>query len=131
MASRKTWGLGERRCWEDFGRRKMLFNYLVKSVMSYGVYIWGLGERRELERIQLEYYRLVMRLDFCTPGYVTLKETDTRGMWVDWAIRAFKFEERILRQDTSRLTMRCLTEETVNGNTDLYSVERNFTTAFA
>lgn len=41
VAANKVWGLGERMCRDDFIRRGMLFNYLVKSVMGYGAEIWG------------------------------------------------------------------------------------------
>ena len=37
LAAKKTWGLGERKCKGDFRRKMMLFNYLVRSVMEYGV----------------------------------------------------------------------------------------------
>lgn len=40
LAANKIWGLGEKICRDDFGRRRMLFNYLVKSVMTYGAEIW-------------------------------------------------------------------------------------------
>lgn len=50
------WGLGERSCRKDFGRRWMLFRYLIKSVMEYGVEIWGWElERKELEKVMLDY----------------------------------------------------------------------------
>lgn len=39
--------LGERMCKADFDRRGMLFNYLVKSIMAYGVELWRWGERGE------------------------------------------------------------------------------------
>ena len=50
--AKKLWGLGENRCRNDFKRRKMLFNYLVKSVMAYGCELWEWKERKELEKIQ-------------------------------------------------------------------------------
>ena len=50
-AAKKTWGLGENRCKDDFKRRKMLFKYLVKTVISYGAEVWGWIERKELDRI--------------------------------------------------------------------------------
>lgn len=34
IAAKATWGLGERRCKNDFNRRKMLFEYLLKSTVS-------------------------------------------------------------------------------------------------
>lgn len=39
IAVNKVWGLGERICKGDFDRRWNLFEYLVQSVVSYGVEI--------------------------------------------------------------------------------------------
>jgi len=50
---RKVWGLGERLC-RDLIRRWMLFKYLVQSVISYGVELWG-EERTELEKIMMDF----------------------------------------------------------------------------
>lgn len=44
LAAGKVWGLGERICRNDFKRRQMLYNYLVRSVMSYSAEIWGWKE---------------------------------------------------------------------------------------
>lgn len=66
----KVWGLEERICKEDWKRRRMMFNYLVRSVMDYGTEIWGWEERKELEKIMLDYVRWVFNLDFCTPRYL-------------------------------------------------------------
>lgn len=52
----------------------MLFKYLVQSVMTYGVEIWGWEEEKELERIMMDYVRWLFRLDFCTPRYVIQTE---------------------------------------------------------
>lgn len=37
--------------------------------MSYGAEIWGQEERKELEKIVLDYVRWIYKLDFCTPKY--------------------------------------------------------------
>ena len=39
IAANSVWGLGERICRNDFGRRWKLFKYLVESVMAYGAEI--------------------------------------------------------------------------------------------
>lgn len=39
IAANGVWGLGERICRDDFLRRRMLFDHLVRSVMSYGAEI--------------------------------------------------------------------------------------------
>lgn len=56
MAARKIWSLGERICKDDFTRRWMLFTYLVQSVMSYRVEVWGWKEKESLEKM-MDYIR--------------------------------------------------------------------------
>jgi len=50
LAVEKIWGLEERICRNDF--KRMLFKYLVQSVMEYEVEIWE--EIEELEKIMLD-----------------------------------------------------------------------------
>lgn len=57
MAINKALGLGERICKDDFTKRWNLFKYLVQSIMSYGVEIWGWEEKKYLERIMLDYVK--------------------------------------------------------------------------
>lgn len=73
-ATCKVWGLGERICKDDFSRRRILYKYLVQNVTGYGVEIWGWEERKELEKIMLDYVRWVFKLDFLTPSYVIRRE---------------------------------------------------------
>lgn len=62
VAARKTWGLGEISCKEDFQRRMVLFNYLVKSVMGYGAEIWGWEARQELEKNKIGLHKMVIKV---------------------------------------------------------------------
>lgn len=66
IALNSIWGLGERICRDDFCRRRKWFKYLVQSVMTYGVEIWGWEEKKELEKIWVDYLRWMFKLDFCT-----------------------------------------------------------------
>lgn len=52
-----VWSLGKRICRDDFGRRWKLFKYLVQSVITYGVEIWGWEEKKKLEKIMIDYMR--------------------------------------------------------------------------
>ncbi|CAB0038897.1 unnamed protein product [Trichogramma brassicae] len=103
VAAKATWGLGERRCREDYRRRMLLFKYLVQSVMSYGAELWGWNERKELEKVQMDYVRWVLRLDFCTPGYIIVRETGRRKMHNDWIRRAVIFERKCADAEEGRL----------------------------
>ena len=64
MIARKVWGLEEKLCRNDFRKRWMLFKYLIQSVMTYGVELWGWEEKGELEKIMLDYLRWIFKLDF-------------------------------------------------------------------
>lgn len=118
VAAKKTWGLGEHKCKNDFKRRKMLYNYLVKSVMAYGCEIWGWEERKELEKIQLDYFRWVLKLEFSTPRYIIYREACIGKMKIEWAIRAVKFEEKISKVGEDRLIKMCWKEKLVEKATD-------------
>ncbi|XP_071580229.1 uncharacterized protein [Temnothorax nylanderi] len=124
MAVRKIWGLGERMCRGDFLRRWMLFKYLVQSVMAYGVEIWGWEEKKELEKIMMDYIRWIFAIDFCTPRYVISRELGMDKLMVGWGIRAMKYEERILEDRCGVIVSHCWKEKETYGWKDLYSMER-------
>lgn len=121
---RKVWSFGERKFEGDFRKRKMIFNYLVRSVMEYAVEIWGWKEVKELEKIQVDYLRWILRLDFCTPRYLIYKETDSRKLKIGWSKRAVKFEEKVGKMGDERLVKMCFLEKMEQGEKDRYSLER-------
>lgn len=43
--------------------------------------IWGWGERKELEKIMLDYVRWIFKIDFCTPRYIIegIRNGKTKG----------------------------------------------------
>ena len=73
----------------------MFFDYLVKSVMAYGCKIWGWEEREDLEKVQLDYFRWVLRLDFCTPRHIVYTETKIKKLKIDWGGRVVKYDKKI------------------------------------
>ena len=122
-AAKKVWGLCERICSGDIKRRKKLYDYLVRSVMSYGAEIWGWSERKELESIQNKYYRWTLGLEYCTPAYVIKKELKIDRMAEKWGKQAMMFEEKIRKMAEERLVKKCWKEKK-NEDKDLYSMER-------
>jgi len=120
---RKVWGMGERMCRDDLIRRWMLFKYLVQSVISYGVEIWGWEERMDLEKIMTDYIRWIFRLDFCTPRYILNKEIGVEKLKIGWGMRALRFEERVRRSEIG-LVRECWREKREEGWRDSYGEER-------
>lgn len=98
LAANKVWRLEESICRDDLGKQKMLFSYLVQSVMVYGVEIWGWKVREELERIWINYVRLVFRLEFCTPKYIMMRELCIKKLNLRLGSRAIKtkLEKKIM-----------------------------------
>ncbi|XP_071582471.1 uncharacterized protein [Temnothorax nylanderi] len=126
IAANRVWGLGERLCKDDFSRRWTLFKYLVKSVMEYGAEIWGWSEKKELEKVMLDYVRWIFRLDFCTPRYVILRELGLEKLKICWGIRAMRFEKRSRGKKDGSLVKACWDEKETRDKKkkDLYNLER-------
>lgn len=110
-AAKIVWGLGERICRNDFNRRMMLFNYLVRSVMEYGVEIWGWEEQKVLEKVGMDYVRWILGLDFCTPRYIIQRETGYNSLKIRWGLRAMKFEKKIKDMEETRIIKKCWREK--------------------
>lgn len=76
IAVNMIWGLGERICKDNWKKRWMLFEYLVRIVMEYGVEIWGWEEKKMLEKIIMDYVKWIFNLELCTPRYLIIRKLD-------------------------------------------------------
>ncbi|XP_029676802.1 uncharacterized protein LOC115243745 [Formica exsecta] len=106
---------------------KDLYNkgrYLVQSVMSYGVEIWGWEEKKELERVMLDYVRWLFRLEFCTPRYLMSRELGLKKLRIEWGIISWRYEEKIRGMEEIRWVKKCWMEKEVNRGRDMYSRKR-------
>lgn len=73
--------------------------------MFYGVEIWGWEEKKELERVMLDYVRCMFGLEFCTPRYtisIMSRELSLEKLKIRWRIRAGRFEEKIKKMENSK-----------------------------
>jgi len=111
VAMRQTWGLGKRLFPNDFKRRMFLFDTLVKSVLLYGVEIWGWREEEVVERIQERYIRWVLELDTCTPGYIVREEAKRDKMRVDTGSRAWRYEMKVRKNENNNILLSNCTKE--------------------
>jgi hypothetical protein len=64
--------VGNRR--EKVGRRMMMFESMVESILMCGEEIWGWKEQEEVERAQEKYLRWVLGVDRERPGYIVKEE---------------------------------------------------------
>lgn len=92
--------------------------------MEYGVEIWGWSEKKELEKIKINYIRWILKLDIWTPKYIIYKETYTRKLNLHWGARAVRFDQRVAKLEDNRLIKICWLEMQKNNCDNLYCVER-------
>jgi hypothetical protein len=52
-----------------------LYNSIVKSTALYGAGLWGFLHCKPLERVQQQFFRRILQLPTCTPGYFIRLET--------------------------------------------------------
>lgn len=79
--------------------------------MSYCVEIWGWEEKRELEKIMLDYIRRVFRLNFCTPRYLMTRELAIEKLKIRWGITVRRFVEKIKDMDEDKWLKKCWREK--------------------
>lgn len=107
----QIWGIGERKFGENFDRRIMiLFNIMVKSIMLYGVEIWGWREWREVEALQERYIRWILGLDKCTPGYIVREEPTIEKISLEAGGRAIRYQDRVKNESENAILKECRRE---------------------
>lgn len=97
---------------------------MVQSVITYGVEIWGWEEKKELEKIMIDYIRWIFNLNFCTPRYIVRRELSIEKLKIRWGIRTRRYEEKIKRMEEERWVKSCWKEKKNGDWKDKYSEER-------
>lgn len=103
------WSLGERYFRGDIRWRLKLFDTIIKSIMVYGVEIWGWSEWQEVENLQT-YLRWILGVERTTPGYVVREELKREKIRVCTGGRALRYEERTQIEATKKLPAECRKE---------------------
>jgi hypothetical protein len=111
-----VWGIGERMWGGEFGRRMMMFESMVESVLMYGAEIWGWKEQEEVERVQEKYLRWVLGVDRETPGYIVREECKRSKLRVKAGKREAKFEDRMGGREECRILTECYREKKKNAD---------------
>lgn len=110
MAMGAIWGIGERNFKGDIKWRVKLFDAVIKSILMYGVEIWGWKEWDMVEKVQERYLRWIIGVDRVTPGYVVREETKRRKLRIETADRARRYEEKSKKNENKRLMRECWKE---------------------
>ena len=65
-----TWGLMKRIGLEKLSKRMYLLQTLARAGCLYGVEIWGLKRRENIEKIKGKYMKKIMGINSNTPDYL-------------------------------------------------------------
>ncbi|KAJ3656860.1 hypothetical protein Zmor_015905 [Zophobas morio] len=106
-----VWSIGERIFGHDVRRRMKMFGSLVRSVLMYGVEIWGWKEYAEMEAVQEKYLRWMLGLRKETPGYIVREECKREKSRVNTGKRAVKYDERLKEREEYRILYECWKEK--------------------
>jgi len=52
-----------------------LYDSIIQSTTLYAAGVWGLGMEKKLERVQQQFFKRILNLPSCTPGYFVRLET--------------------------------------------------------
>ncbi|KAJ3666832.1 hypothetical protein Zmor_002262 [Zophobas morio] len=106
-----VWSIGERIFGHDVRRRMKMSDSLVRSVLMYGVEIWGWKEYAETEAVQEKYLRWMLALRKETPGYIVREECKREKLRVYTGKRAVKYDERLKEREVCRILYECWKEK--------------------
>lgn len=104
------WSFGERKFGGDIRWRLKLFDSLVKSILMFGVEIWGYKEWKEVESLQKRYIRWILELSRNTPGYIVRDEVNKGKVRIETGKGAGKFEEKLGKGEISDIGRECWRE---------------------
>jgi hypothetical protein len=80
---------------ENVGRRMMMFESMIESILMYEPETWGWKEQEEVEKVKGKYLRGVLGVDRETPGYIVKEECKRNRLKVKAGKRAAEFEDKI------------------------------------
>ena len=82
-----------------------LFNKMIKPILLYGCEIWGTGNIDILERVQLNFFKLIFNLKNSTPSYMIYGELGITPLYVDIQKRIISFWCKLIENhETFRLS---------------------------
>jgi hypothetical protein len=81
-----------------------LFMKTVKPILLYGCEIWGYGNLDVIERVQLKFLKLVLKVKSCTPNCVIYGETGVKPLSIDIKTRIISFWANLVIPTTNKLS---------------------------
>ncbi|KAK9306259.1 hypothetical protein QLX08_002989 [Tetragonisca angustula] len=114
IAANAAWGGMRRARIGGLKRRLYIYDVLCKSILSYGIEIWGWKERSEIERMSGRMCKMAMGLSRNTPDYIWRMEAGREKVETGARRRAGNYLVSIAKMKEERLPKVCLREEVRN-----------------
>lgn len=84
-----------------------LFDSLVLSVFLYNAQIWSMRYEDEIESVQIQFFKTILLLPRCTPGYAVRLETNKCKLIATTFKLALNYIEKIFTMDNNRYPKIC------------------------
>ena len=91
-----------------------LFDKTIKPILLYGCEIWGVGDLRIIEQVQLKFLKFVLNIKKSTPNCIVYGETGVMPLKLDVQSRIIAFWSKLIQP------------ETINLSTKLYSLAKSY-----
>lgn len=114
IATNAAWDVMRRARVDGLKARSYLLNTLSKTILTYGVELWGWRERQEIEREGSRLVKMAMGLNANTPTYIWRAESGNTELEVETRRRASLYLIRIMEMEEERLPKVCLKEDRSN-----------------
>ena len=115
IAMKQTWSIGQKIFTGNIEKRLWMFDYLVRSILFYGVEIWGWKEEQGIEAVQERYVRWILGVDRHTPGYLVRDEVKREKLRIHAGQRSWRHEKEV-RKKKKKYLIACI--EDIDKNED-------------
>ena len=81
-----------------------IFSKTIKPILLYGCEIWGFGDLRVLEQVQLKFLKFILNIKKSTPNCIVYGETGMLPLKVDIQSRIIAYWSKLVKPETDNLS---------------------------
>ena len=81
-----------------------IFSKTIKPILLYGCEIWGFGDLRVLEQVQLKFLKFILNIKKSTPNCIVYGETGMLPLKVDIQSRIIAYWSKLVQPETDNLS---------------------------
>ncbi|CAG5073493.1 Similar to X-element\ORF2: Probable RNA-directed DNA polymerase from transposon X-element (Drosophila melanogaster) [Cotesia congregata] len=92
---------------DSWAGKQKIYGAIVRTTLLYLAGIWGLEHLETIEKAQVGFFKRLLQLPRCTPGYAIRLETGVSPLAAQVFDAALRWTTRILKMDNNRLPKVC------------------------